>query len=604
MRLLGAVVRDVAGEICRQVRVEVAETRLEDGALLLSPALWNEGHYPVRLAEVAMRLAVPIEGQVFVNGWCSASPASFVPASSRGSKTFFRFPPPGLLPGPVRWMFLQEGASFPRARGRFESEWVTAIYAQKGPTLVIGAAGLEHHFTTIRVDSDKGEVEVAARLSGAEVEGGGSRPLEPVVCLEREDPFGALRAWARLVAARGFARPARTLRLWCSWYSGPHDRIDEGFIKQNLAALKGYEKTLPCFQVDDGWQVAIGDWRETNGRFPKGLSALAQAIADAGFVPGLWLAPFSVSPHSMAAIETRVVKAKDGRPVKAGFVMGSRGPRLYYALDTTDQANLAWLKSLFEDLWAMGFRVFKLDFLTAASVPGIRADGAATSCEAYRRGLRAIREALPPEAVLLGGIAPVFGGAGILDCQRIGPDTFYGRPRWRTLLQRVNRDRFTPGIENSLRAALNRCFVDGLLFSADTDAAVAWGVTPGISRLTEIVTLLAGSTSGVGHDFGQGPLDLSLFDRVASLGRRDIRVLEVGPFPRQVLLLCESGRGLYGVLNPDPRPAQVPCRLDGQWAATDLFSGESLDLGPKTIIPVPARDGRLFEIAAQRGPKL
>ena len=54
-------------------------------------------------------------------------------------------------------------------------------------------------------------------------------------------------------------------------------------------------------QLDDGWQRAIGDWRETNAKFPSGLAGIAGAIRDAGFTAGLWTAPFCAVPGSETA---------------------------------------------------------------------------------------------------------------------------------------------------------------------------------------------------------------------------------------------------------------------------------------------------------------
>ncbi|MBM4395827.1 MAG: alpha-galactosidase [Deltaproteobacteria bacterium] len=608
------VVRDPAGRDLPAngpLRAGIEQSTLADGTAILRPSVANEGASPVRLGEVAVRVrALPAGGtataRVFVNGWCTASPALFLPADARGSDAWWRFPPPTLLPGAVRRMILPEGASFPRRRGGFESEWVTALVAPDGSSTAIGCAGFEHHFTSVRVDAPAGTVEVAAPFDGAVLAPGAVRPLEPVAAVGAPTPFDALRAWAGVAASRGFSR-ATPLRLWCSWYSGFHDRIDAASMAANLEGLRPHRDVLPCFQVDDGWQRAIGDWTSTNEKFPAGLPALAADVAAAGFSPGLWLAPFSVSPRSEAfrGRPDLVVRSPSGRPVRAGFVMGSTGPRSYHAIDTTHPDAAARLGDLFRELWAMGWRVFKLDFLTAACVAGVRADPAATTCEAYRRGLRAIRDALPPEAVLLSGIAPVFAGAGLLDAQRTGPDTFYGRPAWRTAAQGLLRDRCTPGVRNSLAAAISRSFTDGVLFSADTDTSVAWGVPEGVGRMIEAVTLLAGGTSGVGHDFRTGPRDLSAFASLAAAAaaRGGVRVpdLAEGPFPRHLVSEDRSGRpALYAVLNPDASPARIPVRLDVPAHATDAYTGARVRLEPGVPVDVPARDARVFVLDPDR----
>ena len=43
--------------------------------------------------------------------------------------------------------------------------------------------------------------------------------------------------------------------------------------------------------------------------------------------------------------------------------------------------------------------------------------------EAYRRGLRLIRDAIGPEAYLLGCGAPILPSVGLVDAMRVSPDT-------------------------------------------------------------------------------------------------------------------------------------------------------------------------------------
>ena len=82
---------------------------------------------------------------------------------------------------------------------------------------------------------------------------------------------------------------------WCSWYHY-FDGVTEADITANLARAGDWP--FDVFQLDDGYQPAIGDWLATNEKFPSGVDGVAAAIAAAGFVPGLWIAPFIVAPAS------------------------------------------------------------------------------------------------------------------------------------------------------------------------------------------------------------------------------------------------------------------------------------------------------------------
>jgi alpha-galactosidase len=63
----------------------------------------------------------------------------------------------------------------------------------------------------------------------------------------------------------------------------------------------------------------------------------------------------------------------------------------------------------------------KNDFASAGAVDGLR-HGAVTAVEAYRCGLHVVKDALGPDATLLGCDAAVPAAAGLVDALRVGPD--------------------------------------------------------------------------------------------------------------------------------------------------------------------------------------
>lgn len=54
--------------------------------------------------------------------------------------------------------------------------------------------------------------------------------------------------------------------MWCSWYSF-YTRIGEDLLLRVLDEVAAF--SFEVFQIDDGWQRALGDW-EPNDRFPGG----------------------------------------------------------------------------------------------------------------------------------------------------------------------------------------------------------------------------------------------------------------------------------------------------------------------------------------------
>ncbi|MCL2374725.1 MAG: alpha-galactosidase, partial [Treponema sp.] len=116
---------------------------------------------------------------------------------------------------------------------------------------------------------------------------------------------------------------------YASWYNH-YTEIHESIILEDLQALSQTENLLKLryidrtrpiiFQIDDGWQRAVGEWEISEDRFPHGLACIAQRIEAAGFVPGLWLAPFLVTRRARIFRERPdwLLRAA-GKPVVAGF---------------------------------------------------------------------------------------------------------------------------------------------------------------------------------------------------------------------------------------------------------------------------------------------
>ena len=58
---------------------------------------------------------------------------------------------------------------------------------------------------------------------------------------------------------------------WCSWYHYFH-RITEDALRANLARAADWP--FDVFQLDDGYQAAIGDWLVTKESFPSGVAGV------------------------------------------------------------------------------------------------------------------------------------------------------------------------------------------------------------------------------------------------------------------------------------------------------------------------------------------
>ena len=153
------------------------------------------------------------------------------------------------------------------------------------------------------------------------------------------------------------------------------------------------------FQVDDGYQAAIGDWLDTNARFPSDLAGLAGSIRSSGRTPGLWLAPFLVAPDSEVArrhpdwIARHLVDGVDTGPLRTWWnpPWGGGEDGFMYGLDTTHPEVAAHLEAVAAAVVEAGFPYLKLDFTFSPSVDGGYADPGRTPAERVRDGFAAIR---------------------------------------------------------------------------------------------------------------------------------------------------------------------------------------------------------------------
>jgi 2,3-diketo-5-methylthio-1-phosphopentane phosphatase len=222
-------------------------------------------------------------------------------------------------------------------------------------------------------------------------------------------------------------------------------------------------------QLDDGYQRAVGDWLETNEKFPSGLERLAREIHAAGFVPGLWTAPFCAVPESRLHQERPGWLLRHGPELHRGLVHGVWAREGWvHALDTSRQDVLDHLRAVFESLVEMGFTYLKLDFLYVVAMQADAADPTLSRAARLRRGLAAIRRGAGDDAFLLGCGCPMGPAVGTVDGMRIGPDV---APSWE-----VEGATRIPGVEatqpstrNAVRNVLTRAWMHRRLWLNDPD---------------------------------------------------------------------------------------------------------------------------------------
>lgn len=279
-------------------------------------------------------------------------------------------------------------------------------------------------------------------------------------------------------------RQAAPILAWTSWYY--HDtHISEPRVLENLDAFKDSGLPLSVFQIDDGYQTALGDWRGSNDKFPRGLGFLAEKIREAGAQAGLWLAPFVCQQHSSWAKKHPQSLLRDarGRPIKAGFNPLWKG--FFYALDIDHPGLQEELRQVFDErLKQQGFGLLKLDFLYAASL-SCRADE--TRAQRMHRAMSMLRD-WAGDKLLLGCGVPIAAASGQVDYCRVGADI---TETWDIHTLRLLRCRERLSTVNAIRSMATRAPLSGRFFLNDPDVFMLRDESNKLSQDQRLTLLLA-----------------------------------------------------------------------------------------------------------------
>ncbi|MFQ3546760.1 MAG: glycoside hydrolase family 36 protein [Termitinemataceae bacterium] len=264
-----------------------------------------------------------------------------------------------------------------------------------------------------------------------------------------------------------------------SWYNH-YTHINEDLIlddleslgtTDNLIKLQFINKKRPTvFQIDDGWEQAVGHWEIDTAKFPHGLKPLADKIEHNGYIPGLWLAPFLVTRKSPVFTEHPewVLKDSQGELVVAGY--NDLWDKQFYCLDLSHPEVQQYLQTMIEraiDEW--GFRYLKLDFLYAGLLHGAFYAGGA-AYEHYERACTLLTKRThtkdqKPVAYLGCGV-PFGPSYKHFPLSRIGADT---KEQWDWLKVRIVGHVGRPAAYVSLHDTIGRSYLDNTVYVSDPD---------------------------------------------------------------------------------------------------------------------------------------
>ena len=365
------------------------------------------------------------------------------------------------IPAPVirKYNFDKYGdynfAHYSPRKGVFHG-WTYAYVRSGEEYRLCGSLSERCGFTRIVLLTDRQRIKISRECEGAEY----SEPFYAVDCAilngrEKE----VFDRWAEMTGASACGDPG-IIRGYTSWYRHYEDISEEKLI-HDLEAMLETKMPADIFQIDDGYQTAVGDWLSVDGKkFPEGIRPVADRIHAEGLKAGLWLAPFVCERNSslMELHPDWILKDEDGKPLAAGCNWSGS-----YALDIYNSEVREYLREVFDTvLNEWGFDLVKLDFLYAAC---IRPYGGRSRGKIMCEAMDFLRE-LCGDKLILGCGVPLGAAFGKVDYCRIGCDVGLS---WNDniIMRQTHRERVST--KNSMLNTIFRRQLNGRFFGSDPD---------------------------------------------------------------------------------------------------------------------------------------
>ena len=252
----------------------------------------------------------------------------------------------------------------------------------------------------------------------------------------------------------------KKIKGYTSWYNY-YQNINEKIILRDLDAISEKTDKVNTFQIDDGYQTAVGDWLSINKtKFPNGMKPIVEKIHAKGWQAGLWLAPFGAQKGSKLASEHSdwLVKGKNDKPIMVGANWGG-----FYAIDIDNADARAYIKNVFDTVlndW--GFDLVKLDFLYATAVVPLHNK---TRGQLAYESIDFLRECVGDKQILGCGVQqmPCFGK---VEYMRIGADMALG---WKHKFFRNLTHREDVSTPNAIHNSVYRRCLNNRAFLCDPD---------------------------------------------------------------------------------------------------------------------------------------
>ena len=469
-----------------------------------------------------------------------------------------------------------------RAEKRRQSKTVAQVYNPEARTAVqLGFLTFDRINTEHEVWWDQQRQAVSASaycdFERFALQPGASVESEQLGLQAGSDPVASLEHWADLVQAH--YHPAIWPKIpggWVgwSWVDPFHSERYEDVVRRNTRAIR---ERLPGLDLEYVW-VSLGNlvdrepgnWLSWNRElFPSGPEALVRDLSQQHFRLGLWAGAFWLSSRltdEVARLRDALL-LRDGKPI----TVPHRELGAVYVLDPTHPKTQAFLRDVFATYRKWGVRYYMLDFLYAisGSTPGnYRPDSYYDQSlipgpQAYRAGLRAIREAAGTDTYLLSSTGPTLQNIGLMDAVRAGNDYGEGRALdgpgkgFYPATFVINRPDYWTSHRGATDALATNFFTHRKLYLADTG---------NVLTIDKPVSLEDARISATIFGINGGPLMLG--DDIERMSPERLEMVKQ-LFPR--LPECAVPLDLFQSAEPD-YPKLFDLKIRREWGSWDLLA--------------------------------
>jgi alpha-galactosidase len=312
-----------------------------------------------------------------------------------------------------------------------------------------------------------GALQIQSHGEGKQLKPGQTIQYEQIVLRRADDWLGLLNQYGSAIAAENGITQLKKAdyKGWATWdYYGFSFTASD--LQRHMSEIKKIDLTANLFQIDAGWSTARGDNTLVRSDLPGGMKAIADQIKAANMTPGIWIDGCRADPASeiFKKHPEYFLRDQDDKVIVTVRNKGeSESKEIYFDFSHPGaRAYMAECVRVIKQDW--GYPYLKIDFLRYGLEDDIKLmnkevtsfkahDPTITGVERFRLGMKAMREAMGPDAYFL-GCSAVFGPCiGFVDGMRTGGDIF---PRYEAFPERC-------------LANMGNFYLHGKVFNGDAD---------------------------------------------------------------------------------------------------------------------------------------